>query len=645
MNSASTDSPFGTYPLKLSAVFVLLLLLTWWFYQVALSGPFMFDDPDNLSAMRGGVTDWVSLQHYLSHGNAGPLGRPLSKLSFLLNDNNWPSTADTFKYTNLLLHMLCGVLMFAGLRLALRARLSVAGADWTALFISALFLLHPLQVSTVMYVVQRMTQLASLFILAGVAVHCYVRMKYPQLGVKHLFWLGLSAALCTLLAVLSKESGALLPVYLLIIEATLLAERDAGRLFTWWRRIVLGLPTLGLLAYLCYLPRWVNSYTHRDFSLTERLLTEPVVLWDYVGRILSMKVSGLGLFHDDYPVYSSLAEPRVWLALVAILAVAALALIYRRRSPLLCFGVLWFLGGHLIESTTPALELYFEHRNYLPMIGPLLVVLELLRLGFNRISADLPKFIPLFAVLVTALAGLSTWGYASEWRSLRTIIPIWAVEHPDSPRAQRGYAYTLASIGMPRVALQTLEEAAARFPADLSFPVMSLDVSCAYDLPPRYDLTALAAGIEQYEITDGLRPALTSVFRRLDGNRCMELAEGLHLLVASLERIGKAEALPRSIAGFHVLDGNLYIRERKPFLALRSFAKIDQIKPTPDSALRLADLYLLMADFESAIRFVELARERDEARRFGISAQKRGLYADKIEFIQAKRAEFAAGYN
>src|SRR5688572_21721234 len=100
----------GAIPAFLLPLTLLLAGATLW---PALGGPFLFDDLGNLErlAIVGGELDWDHVRDYLA-SFPGAVGRPLAALSFLLNDLGWPSDPWSFKLTNLLLHLLNGVLVF-----------------------------------------------------------------------------------------------------------------------------------------------------------------------------------------------------------------------------------------------------------------------------------------------------------------------------------------------------------------------------------------------------------------------------------------------------------------------------------------------------------------------------------------------------
>src|SRR4051812_24632122 len=141
-----------------AGLLALTLAATWWVYRPGLTGVFLFDDYANLPALGayGPIDDTTTFLRYITSGHADPTGRPLALLSFLVDARDWPADPAPFKRTNLLLHLLNGALLgWLLLRLGEALVLDARRAAVAAVFGSALWLLHPLLVSTVLYVVQR----------------------------------------------------------------------------------------------------------------------------------------------------------------------------------------------------------------------------------------------------------------------------------------------------------------------------------------------------------------------------------------------------------------------------------------------------------------------------------------------------------
>ena len=83
-------------------------------YYPGLSGIFLVDDKVTLQSInnQGGVTDWNSLLSFIFSNRSGPSGRPFSMLSFLIDDQAWPGDPASYKYTNIMIHILCGLCIF-----------------------------------------------------------------------------------------------------------------------------------------------------------------------------------------------------------------------------------------------------------------------------------------------------------------------------------------------------------------------------------------------------------------------------------------------------------------------------------------------------------------------------------------------------
>lgn len=184
-----------------------------------------------------------------------------------------------------------------------------------------------------------------------------------------MLWASFAVAICGPLAVLSKENGVLLPLLLLVVERYVPAPEPSGWGWIAWKRIFLILPAIGVAAYLCTaLPELAfGEAGGRSFTPGERLLTEGRILWGYLGALLIPWPFGGGVVADDVMISAGLFEPlSTIVAWMGIASLAYLAERYRLAMPALAVAIMFFLTGHLLESTWLQLELRFEHRNYVP---------------------------------------------------------------------------------------------------------------------------------------------------------------------------------------------------------------------------------------------------------------------------------------
>src|SRR5579863_3604177 len=207
--------------LSCAALLAGILAAAWLVYAPGLSGGFVFDDLGNLPALGdyGPVDNWKAFFYYITSGIADPTGRPLAMLSFLIDANNWPADPESFKRTNILLHLLngtllCWLLLKLG-RVAAKPELQV---ELAALLGAAFWLLHPLWISTTLYVVQREAMLPASFVLLGLLGYLHGRARLVTQPRRGMCWILGSIGVCTLLAFLSKANGLLLPLFVATIE-------------------------------------------------------------------------------------------------------------------------------------------------------------------------------------------------------------------------------------------------------------------------------------------------------------------------------------------------------------------------------------------------------------------------------------------
>ncbi len=454
----------------------LLLVTAWIVFSPGLSGPLFFDDEVHLPKLAGtgnGIQTSDDVIRLILPDD-GASGRSLAFLSLLLDDNGWPISPATFKRTNLLIHLLNGVLVFAFLRALIRMvdpRSSSVHGEWVSLAASALWVLHPLQLSPVMMVIQRMTLLGGTFSLLALIIYLHGRRIAPQRPWTAAIWLVPVFGTCLVLGIMSKETALMTIVYVSVLELTVLNKNQPSRPKWWpaWSAVFLVLPLVLLGYYLALVfNTMADAFQARAFNLPERLMTESRVMMQYLKVILLPSLTESTPYRDDYIISRGLLDPpQTLLSFGIIILLVSLAFIKRRSWPLLSLAVLWFFLGHVLEGTVLPLEIYFEHRNYLPMLGPVFVLCY----GMLTIHPSYRYLTGLGLAAMIGMTGVITWTSAAVWGDAEAIALLWSAERPASARAQeRALNYWASRGDWERLHLQ-LDRATAAQPNNANLPL------------------------------------------------------------------------------------------------------------------------------------------------------------------------------
>ncbi len=475
---------FDTHELAAGLLLMLGLYVLYLIYLPGLSAALHFDTEVNLRSLES-VRDLDSALRYIFSGIAGPLGRPISLASFIINAPAWPDELSDLIRTNICIHLINGALVAWASYLIVREYAGeVRKAAWIAVIAAILWLSAPILASTTYLVIQRMTSLAALFMLGGVVSHMHVRKLMDTRPAAGMVLTALSLVFFTLCAGLSKENGFLLPVLVLVLEAFLLKKPTAVSVRLWqaWKAVFLVAPLVLIIGYLA--TRWNYSEAvllRRDFTAFERLMTQAVVLWEYLFHTAIPSIHRLGPFHDDHAVYRSLFSLPVAVSVGAWIAVMVVAWMKRNSWPMLAFAVFWFLGAHLVESTIVPLELYFEHRNYVALIGPFMALSYSVLNSPNNYRRIL--FGGLLAYLLLSLVIL--FRVNSFWGDPLKASDYWLEHNPQSLRANMHFAEQVVEQGFVEPAVEVLDTAADRLPEyDAYINLQSLYLRCGFNVVP-----------------------------------------------------------------------------------------------------------------------------------------------------------------
>ncbi len=381
------------------------------------------------------------------------MGRPISLFSFAIQHQSWPANPAAFKIINLLIHLLCGLLIYKICRkVSNYIKLEIQESIIFSLLTTLIWLIHPINITTVLYVVQRMTQLSALFMLSGVYFYIVLIEKYFLTGeYKWLLWNMSVVWGCMLLAIFSKENGILLPFYILIISNLLFRDKHDS-VSKKLSGIMIWLPLFCLAVYLALgFEDVVKGYHYRPFTIYERVITQFVVICDYLKHILVFYPADVTLFHDDFPVSKGLLSPPLTLlCLLVIIGMLFTGWSLRKKYPFFLFAVLWFFFGHLLESTYLNLELYFDHRNYLPSAGIIMLVSYLIVQVYRKLQNNLTVSL----IILTYILSISSVAATSIKLFQDPVLKSMDEynKHPDSKRA-------MIALGNQYIAVNDLDQA------------------------------------------------------------------------------------------------------------------------------------------------------------------------------------------
>lgn len=354
----------------LSAV-LLFALLGVLVYSNTLHVPFYLDDIHNIEGNSAVRIDSASPSALWRAMAQSPIkSRPVAYLSFALNYLFHGSALPGYHLVNILVHVLSAIFLFLFLlKTEMLAGLTDErqGFPVVAFWATLLWLVHPLQTQAVTYTVQRMNSMAAMFYILSLLLYVTGR---TSVGARIRILCFIGSCLAGLAALGSKEIAATLPFMLFLYEWFFFQQLDRAWLKRKMPLVLCLIFFVALLAFFLLGSKPVTAilsgYCWRDFTLSERLLTEPRVVLFYMSLLFFPHPSRLTLDHDFAISKSLLVPPSTVAAIIAIIVLLAIALWLARRQRLLSFCILWFLINLLIESSVIGLEIMFEHRLYLP---------------------------------------------------------------------------------------------------------------------------------------------------------------------------------------------------------------------------------------------------------------------------------------
>lgn len=570
---------------------LIVALLAGLLFKPGLPGEFIFDDIPNITtneAIHLAQLNLEGLHKVLTGLQLSGTTRSLPMLSFAVD--YWRAGGPdplVFKTTNIILHALTAcVLAWFFRSLLLVAGVAHQRVCWLAPTLALAWAAHPLQVSSVLYVVQRLQSMGTLFLV--LALWTYLCARQAQIEGRS----GRAGMLFTLLlwvvAMGCKEDSALLPAYALALELTVLRFAAADTcLATRLRRGYLVAILVAAVVYvLVIIPHFWHGqgYQGRDYTAGERLLTQGRVLCIYIWQILVPMPGHMPFYYDWLQPSRSPLHPWTTLpAIAVVLALLGIAWRLRTRQPLFALGVFLFLSAHFIASNVIALELAFEHRNHFALIGAVLALGSLLAHASLRLQMQPAARAVTCAAVIMTLAG-ATLLRAHTWGSTLSIARS-ATEHaPGSGRAWTQLCASHFSAGggavrdNPRLdeAIESCTAGTAAVPQSLNSPTLLIVLkSLRGDVTPQ-DWNHLQQRLETVPMTsDNARIFMILTFHSRKGVKLdkQELLETL----ASLAGRGALGPFNTASIGYFIMNDL-----SEPDLAIPYFVEAIEANPPND---------------------------------------------------------------
>jgi len=453
------------YVFTFTALFVALLII----YGNSFTCSWHFDDFDNIVKnpnTRLEILSWENIKKgfYANVDGHEYLSRPLPRLTFALNYYFGGHHVFGYHVVNFVIHYVASIFLFLVIFNTFKlpsVKEKYKKATYPVSLIAVFFwATHPIQVSSVTYIVQRMASMAGMFYI--MAFYFYLKARTAITGKRKIVFFVL-CCITGISALASKENAVMLPVCIYFFDLFLIqgvTTQNIGKNLKIGVFLLIVILLIGTL--YTDLGSILREYQVRPFSLLERLLTEPRVLLFYISLLLYPISSRLMLLHD-IEVSTSILNPWTTLpAILTILLIIGTAIYISRRKPLIAYCIIFYFLNHLIESSFIPLELIFEHTNYTPSM---LFFVPIGILIINTLDFfSYQKSIQLI-MAVGAISLLFTQGHTTYLRNnaFKMRITLWddnVQKAPNLNRPHQGLGISLLTYGHSEEGLIELKKAA-----------------------------------------------------------------------------------------------------------------------------------------------------------------------------------------
>lgn len=385
---------------------VLIAGVAWVAYSNTFQVPFHYDDRPNIVEnpnVQITVLTWDRLERLIKNTYNVSI-RVFSYFTFALNYYFGGFNVFGYHLVNFLIHIASGIFLYWFLLMtfnlpSLKEKYGPVSYK-VALFSSLIFISHPIQTQSVTYIVQRMASMAGMFFLLSLALYIKGRLST---GWPRGFYFG-GMVLSYLLGVFSKENVAILPLFIALYEFYFFQNFDLSPRGKKILFALLGvLLALGVFGFIIWGQRYMQEikggYEYRaslssPFTMWERVLTQSRVVLYYLTLLIFPHPSRLNLDHDFLTSKTIFDPPTTLISILIIAGLIGYSIWTAKKRPVLSFCILWYFGNLVIESSIFPLEIVYEHRLYLPAVGPFILFSLFVVRGIEKWKYKLPFLKP-----------------------------------------------------------------------------------------------------------------------------------------------------------------------------------------------------------------------------------------------------------
>lgn len=610
----------------------LLIMSAVLLYSNTLEAPFYFDDEQNIVQNPYIRLTELTFKKIVQAGFESPASqRPIANISFALNYYFDRYNVIGYHVVNIMIHIVNGILLYFLTKTTLSlSSLRARDKPYSriAFFTALIWLVHPIQIQSVTYVVQRMNSMSAMFFTLSLLL--YVKGRLVGENQKRWPWFA-GCGFAWILALGSKQIAASLPFFILLYEWYFFQNRS----MSWLKKklpYVIGLCIfLGIIVFayegLNPVHSILSGYACRDFTLTERVLTQFRVVVYYISLLVYPHPGRLNLLHN-FEISHSLVDPiSTLISMAALVGSIGLAFFLARKEPLISFSILWFFGNLVIESSVINLEIIFEHRTYLPSMLVWLIVVVLIDKYATRKSLA-------FGLLGIIAFTFSLWTYErnSVWASETSFWNDCAKKTSDNPRV-------FHSLGKLHLRKNNIDEALEAYETaltiDPNFVISYVGLGAALRAKGR-----IADAISVHKKAIEMAPDYDSAYHHLGVDYMAQ-----HKLDLAIETLHKAIKLNSNAHEAYNSLGLAYAKEGNVHKALEMYKQAIAIRPDFSLAYNNLGALCLEGETNKAILFLRMAIEldpnsADAHSNLGLAMIKKGSFSDGIsQFKKALRLE------